>query len=231
MLVGYLENLNSDRRIISTSRMRMDILYFIGYDLDEELPWHSTLSRTRQLYGEQEFTAIFKQVLKKCIDKGMVSGKRQAIDSVFVKANAAMSSLVEREIMDDATAYSKELVSNQQQESTEGILGLKTESKLASATPNKKTKKLNQALLSPSDPDARMSYKNGKLTRLNYLLDKDKRNEKKYANAAVYHDIGIWTDQTIDYLDPSVAQANKYLSEIGKAEWIEEMNPFPMFKK
>lgn len=169
MLVGYLENLNSDRRIISTSRMRMDILYFIGYDLDEELPWHSTLSRTRQLYGEQEFTAIFKQVLKKCIDKGMVSGKRQAIDSVFVKANAAMSSLVEREIMDDATAYSKELVSNQQQESTEGILRLKTESKLASATPNKKTKKLNQALLSPSDPDARMSYKNGKLTRLNYL--------------------------------------------------------------
>ncbi|MDB5157960.1 MAG: Transposase domain protein, partial [Mucilaginibacter sp.] len=47
MLAGYLENLNSDRRIISTSRLRMDILYFIGYDLGEELPWHSTLSRTR----------------------------------------------------------------------------------------------------------------------------------------------------------------------------------------
>lgn len=64
MLVGYLENLNSDRRIIATSRMRMDILYFIGYDLDEELPWHSALSRTRQLYGEEQFTLIFKQVLK-----------------------------------------------------------------------------------------------------------------------------------------------------------------------
>jgi transposase len=49
ILVGYLENLNSDRKIIEHARMRLDILYFIGYDIDEELPWHSTLSRTRQL--------------------------------------------------------------------------------------------------------------------------------------------------------------------------------------
>lgn len=169
MLVGYLENLNSDRRIISTSRMRMDILYFIGYDLDEELPWHSTLSRTRQLYGEGEFTSIFKQVLKKCIDKGMVSGKRQAIDSVFVKANAAMSSLVEREIMEDATAYSRELTSNQQQDSTQEASKPETASKLAIPCADKKAKRLNQLRVSPSDPDARMSYKKGKITRLNYL--------------------------------------------------------------
>jgi len=41
MLVGYLENMNSDRRIVGTSGMRMDILYFLGYDLGEELPWHA----------------------------------------------------------------------------------------------------------------------------------------------------------------------------------------------
>ncbi|MEJ5996630.1 transposase, partial [Pedobacter sp. Du54] len=64
MLVGYLENLSSDRKIISTSRMRMDIMFFLGYDLDEELPWHSTLSRTRQLYGMELFEKLFKQVLK-----------------------------------------------------------------------------------------------------------------------------------------------------------------------
>ncbi|MFN2458599.1 MAG: transposase, partial [Chitinophagaceae bacterium] len=55
MLIGYLENLGSDRRIISTVSMRLDMLYFIGYDIDEALPWHSTLSRTRQLYGEDVF--------------------------------------------------------------------------------------------------------------------------------------------------------------------------------
>jgi transposase len=40
ILVGYLENLSSDRRIVAHSNMRLDILFFLGYDLDEELPWH-----------------------------------------------------------------------------------------------------------------------------------------------------------------------------------------------
>lgn len=96
ILIGYLENLGSDRRIINTVSMRMDMLFFIGYDIDEPLPWHSTLSRTRQLYGDDVFKQLFKQVLKQCIDKGMVAGKRQAIDSVFVKANASMDSLAEK---------------------------------------------------------------------------------------------------------------------------------------
>ncbi|MBK7856910.1 MAG: transposase [Bacteroidetes bacterium] len=41
ILVGYLENLNSDRKIIDHAQMRLDIIYFIGYDIDEELPRHS----------------------------------------------------------------------------------------------------------------------------------------------------------------------------------------------
>ena len=85
MLIGYLENLGSDRRIINTVSMRLDLLYFIGYDIDESLPWHSTLSRTRQLYGEELFKDFFKQILKQCIDKGMVAGRRQVVDSVAVK--------------------------------------------------------------------------------------------------------------------------------------------------
>jgi transposase len=166
MLVGYLENLNSDRRIVATSRMRMDILYFIGYDLDEELPWHSTLSRTRQLYGEEEFTAIFKQVLKKCIDKGLVSGKRQAIDSVFVKSNAAISSLVEREIMDDATAYGKQLDDHDDEVPDQDTTD---ENTMPKPRKNAKVdKKANSKRYSPSDPDARLSVKPGKTTRLNY---------------------------------------------------------------
>ncbi len=55
------------------------------------------------------------------------------------------------------------------------------------------------------------------------LIDNDKSNEEKYAIAAVFHDIGIWTDQTIDYIDPSVEQAKNYLNETGKQDWIEEI--------
>lgn len=91
ILVGYLENLNSDRRIIASSRLRMDILFFIDHDLGEELPWHSTLSRTRQLYGEHVFNELFKRVLKQCIDKGMVSGRKQAVRGFFIKANSLIT--------------------------------------------------------------------------------------------------------------------------------------------
>jgi len=62
ILIGYLENLNSDRKIIEHSRLRLDILFFLGYDLDEELPWHSTISRTRALFGESVFKELFSKV-------------------------------------------------------------------------------------------------------------------------------------------------------------------------
>ena len=92
-LVGYLENIISDRKLIQHCSMRLDILYFIGYDLDDELPWHSTISRTRQLFPEAVFEAVFTKVLEMCILKGMVSGHTQTIDSAPIKANASMDSL------------------------------------------------------------------------------------------------------------------------------------------
>jgi hypothetical protein len=54
------------------------------------------------------------------------------------------------------------------------------------------------------------------------LMDKDKANEEKYAVVAVFHDIGIWTDHTIDYLDPSVAQLRLYLTGTGRQDWTDE---------
>src|SRR5882757_2244182 len=115
MFAGYLENLNSDRRIINALRLRLDIRYFLGYNLDEELPWHSTLSRTRHLYGEHVFTELFKRVLKQCIEKGMVSGKRQAVDSVFIKANASIDSMLAKEILDSVAGYGQELAANEEE--------------------------------------------------------------------------------------------------------------------
>jgi len=116
MLVGYLENTNSDRNIVRIADMRMDIRYFIGYDIDEPMPWHSTLSRTRQLYSADIFTMLFKKVLKQCIDKGMLSGRRQAVDGFFIKANASMDSLVEKEILEDAETFRQELTANEDKE-------------------------------------------------------------------------------------------------------------------
>lgn len=152
LLTGYFENLQSDRRIIENAQLRMDILYFIGYDIDEALPWHSTLSRTRQLYGEEVFGDLFSQVLKLCIDKGMVSGRRQAIDSVLVKANASMDSVIEKE----AVEYIASLDAAAREE---GVV----------RKPSTSPKSLNKTHYSPTDSDARIATKPGKPSQLNYL--------------------------------------------------------------
>lgn len=55
LLVGYINNIASDRRLIEFCSDSLAVRLFLGYDIDEPLPWHSTISRTRQLYGEKTF--------------------------------------------------------------------------------------------------------------------------------------------------------------------------------
>jgi transposase len=176
MLIGYFENLYSDRRIINAVQLRLDMLYFIGYDIDEPLPWHSTLSRTRQLYGEDVFRELFKKVLGLCVDKGMVAGKRQAMDSIAVQANASMESLQKKEILTDADVYADALQNEAIQtdshkdgesggQMTEGI-----ENKKQYGNSNAWGSSIsNSNVNSTTDKDARVSVKPGKARRLNYL--------------------------------------------------------------
>ena len=180
ILIGYLENLSSDRRIINTATMRLDMLFFIGYDIDEVLPWHSTLSRTRQLYGDAVFKQLFKQVLQQCVSKGMVSGKRQAVDSAPVKANASMQSLIEKQVLADGDEYADELnegdilpastvtaarkkvVDNQHRGQA------KAYKDMPSSDGEKRKFLSNHTHSSSTDADARISTKPGKPRQLNY---------------------------------------------------------------
>lgn len=190
ILVGYLENLNSDRKIINHASMRMDVLFFIGYDIDEELPWHSTLSRTRALYGEEVFKELFKKVLSLCVNKGMVSGKRQAIDSAYIKANASMDSLLEKEVLADGDVYTEELnendeekktVSSQKKKEVDQHHNWKSEAYKGQPSGGLNSTELdanghlirpkflsNHTHYSKTDPDARISVKPGKPRQLNY---------------------------------------------------------------
>lgn len=193
-LVGYLENIISDRRLIDHCAMRMDILFFLDYDIDEELPWHSTISRTRQLFPEPIFEEVFNKVFAKCVDKGMVAGHTQTIDSAMIKANASMESLelkVPEQTLEEhlkkvrvmsqadrpvktnkASAAQKKITA-----SREEIRDLKTTqdkwSKGQDQHPGASSKKSkytsNKTHYSPTDPDARVSVKPGKARKLNFL--------------------------------------------------------------
>jgi len=78
---------------------------FLGYDIDEPLPWHSTISRTRQLYGEEVFKQLFEQVFEKCIASGMIAGHTQALDGAFLKANASKDSLEIKQVSKSVDEY------------------------------------------------------------------------------------------------------------------------------
>jgi len=51
----------------------------------------------------------------------------------------------------------------------------------------------------------------------------DAESLEKVAIAAVFHDLGIWTDGTFDYLSPSIRLASAYLLRAGRAEWTTEI--------
>lgn len=48
-------------------------------------------------------------------------------------------------------------------------------------------------------------------------------SRQKFAIAAAFHDLGIWTDKTFDYLEPSKRLARACLESTGKAEWTDEI--------
>lgn len=104
--------------------MRMDVLYFLGFDIDEELPWHSTISRTRQLYPASLFEKLFNKVFTLCVNSGMVSDHTQAVDSAPVKANASIESVVLKTPATSIDGYLKK-VSEENQEAKRGRLSFR----------------------------------------------------------------------------------------------------------
>ena len=198
-LVGYLENIISDRQLINHCSLRLDILYFLGYDIDEELPWHSTISRTRQLFPEDVFEEVFTKVFRMCVDAGMVSGHTQAIDSAPIKANASMDSLELKVPPEELEAHLHQIrhiskrdkqtplrqSKNNKADKTEQSITASDQELQSIRSRNKKWAAdqdqrpgagnkgsrytSNKTHYSPTDPDARISVKPGKARKLNYL--------------------------------------------------------------
>jgi IS5 family transposase len=92
-LLQYLYG-DSDRQVVENARLNLAYKCFLGLAVDAEVPDYTTVSyfRAKRL-GEEKFRAILEQIVRQCIDKGLVKGKRQIIDSTPVFANISLSSL------------------------------------------------------------------------------------------------------------------------------------------
>jgi IS5 family transposase len=92
-LLQYLYG-DSDRQVVENARLNLAYKYFLGLAVDSEVPDYTTVSYFRaQRLGEQKFRAILEQIVRQCIEKGLVKGKRQIIDSTPIFANVSLSSL------------------------------------------------------------------------------------------------------------------------------------------
>ncbi len=95
LLIGYLYDIRSERRLAEEMSLNLAYRWYIGYDLDEEVPDHSIFSKARKRFGKKLFLEVFEHILKQCLKAGLVGEDSLFVDSTLVKANASMSSLVE----------------------------------------------------------------------------------------------------------------------------------------
>jgi IS5 family transposase len=85
---------DSDRQVVENARLNLAYKYFLGLAVDSEVPDYTSVSYFRiQRLGEDKFRSVLEQIVRQCIDKGLVKGKRQIIDSTPVIANISPSSI------------------------------------------------------------------------------------------------------------------------------------------
>src|SRR5436190_12406954 len=95
-LVMFFEGLRSERELIRVAADRLSVSWYVGYDLDEALPDHSSLTRIRQRYGMAVFRRFFESIVEQCREAGLVWGKELYFDATQVKANASLDSIAPR---------------------------------------------------------------------------------------------------------------------------------------
>src|SRR5260370_791970 len=86
----------SERLLMRQVADRLSVRWYVGYDLDEPLPDHSTLSKIRQRYGLEVFRRFFESIVEQCRQAKLVWGQELYFDSTQVNANADLDSLAPR---------------------------------------------------------------------------------------------------------------------------------------
>jgi transposase len=95
-LIMFLEDIRSERQLMRVVADRLSLRWYLGYDLTEALPDHSSLTRIRDRFGLERFRRFFAVIVERCIAAGLVWGKELYIDATKVEANASLDSVVPR---------------------------------------------------------------------------------------------------------------------------------------
>src|ERR1700728_3278624 len=104
LLIGYLYGITSERKLVEELRMHLAWRWFTGLGFDQEIPHHSTFSKNRhgRFQESKLFEQLFEQIVKQCMEVGLVRGDNLSVDGSFVEANAAKESRIPREQLAEA---------------------------------------------------------------------------------------------------------------------------------
>ena len=99
-LAMFFEGIRSERQLMEVAADRLSLRWFLGYDLHEKLPDHSSLSKIRDRYGVTIFRRFFDRIVAQCQQAGLVWGKELYFDSTQVEANADRDKMLPRFYVD-----------------------------------------------------------------------------------------------------------------------------------
>lgn len=92
-LIAFFEGMTSERRLMETASLNLAHRWYLGYDLDEAVPDHSSLSKIRSRYGLETFHRFFERIVELCIEAGLVEGEELYLDATKVDANASIHTM------------------------------------------------------------------------------------------------------------------------------------------
>ncbi len=162
LLIGYLYGVTSERKLVDELRMHLAWRWFTGLGFDQEIPHHSTFSKNRhgRFQESKLFEQLFEQIVKQCMDVGLVRGDNLSVDGSFVEANAAKESRIPREQLAEAAQVNHTL--------RQYLSELEEQNPVEEPVHE-------QEQVSTTDPDSTYATKGGTPARLgyydNYLVD------------------------------------------------------------
>src|SRR5580698_8286030 len=150
LLVGYFEGIDSERGIAWRTADSLALRSFLGFELSQSTPDHSTISRTRRLIDVETHRKVFLWVLSMLAEEGLLKGNTVAIDGTTLEANAALRSIVRRATGEGYDDFLKGLAK-------ESGIETATREQLAKLDRKRKKKGNNDDGKNPHDPDAQIT--------------------------------------------------------------------------
>jgi transposase len=165
LFVGYFEGIESERGLEWRCADSLSLRTFLGVQVHERVPDHSSLSRMRTRLDGTVYDQVFRLVLGLVESKGLLRGKVAGVDSTYLRADASMKSIVRKDTGDDYTSYLKKLCEAQ------GIEKPTVEDTVRVDRARKGKKTSNKDWESPTDADARIVRLKDGRTRLGYKAE------------------------------------------------------------